>query len=307
MELEFHEMASGLRFPEGPIALSDGSVLLLEIERQTLSRVLVNGTIQVVATLEGGPNGAAVGPDGAIYICNNGGFNWIERNSRLLPGTQPEHFGGGSIQRVEMSSGKVDTIYRDCSGNILRGPNDIVFAKDGSFWFTDLGKMRDRDKDYGGLYFANIDGTHIEEKIFPIPGGGNGVGLSPDGKSIYVAETASGRLFGWELQQDGSLPDGLTAGFRNIVYTPDDYINFDSLAVEENGNICVATIGPGQITVISPNGEKSERISVGNDPLITNICFGGPDMRTAYITLSSTGRLITCQWPRPGLNLNFQI
>ena len=206
-----------------------------------------------------------------------------------------------------MSSGKVDTIYRDCSGNILRGPNDIVFAENGSFWFTDLGKMRDRDKDYGGLYFANIDGTHIEEKIFPIPGGGNGVGLSPDGKSIYVAETASGRLFGWELQQDGSLPDGLTAGFRNIVYTPDDYINFDSLAVEENGNICVATIGPGQITVISPNGEKSERISVGNDPLITNICFGGPDMQTAYITLSSTGRLITCRWPRPGLNLNFQI
>ena len=131
--------------------------------------------------------------------------------------------------------------------------------------------------------------------------------MCPDGKSIYVAETASCRLFGWELQQDGSLPDGLTAGFRNIVYTPDDYINFDSLAVEENGNICVATIGPGQITVISPNGEKSERISVGNDPLITNICFGGPDMRTAYITLSSTGRLITCQWPRPGLNLNFQI
>jgi len=69
----------------------------------------------------------------------------------------------------------------------------------------------------------------------------------------------------------------------------------------------VATIGPGQITVISPNGEKSERISVGNDPLITNICFGGPDMQTAYITLSSTGRLITCRWPRPGLNLNFQI
>ena len=68
MELEYHEMASGLRFPEGPIALSDGSVLLLEIERQTLSRVLVDGTIQVVATLEGGPNGAAVGPDGAIYV-----------------------------------------------------------------------------------------------------------------------------------------------------------------------------------------------------------------------------------------------
>ena len=108
-------MASGLRFPEGPIALSDGSVLLLEIERQTLSRVLVNGTIQVVATLEGGPNGAAVGPDGAIYICNNGGFNWIERNSRLLPGTQPEHFGGGSIQRVETVSYTHLTLPTICS------------------------------------------------------------------------------------------------------------------------------------------------------------------------------------------------
>ena len=113
MELEFHEIASGLRFPEGPIAVSDGSVILLEIERQTLSRVLTDGTVQVIAKLEGGPNGAAVGPDGAIYVCNNGGFNWIKRNTRILPGTQPEHFRGGSIQRVDMSSGKIDTLYQE--------------------------------------------------------------------------------------------------------------------------------------------------------------------------------------------------
>ena len=307
MELEFREIASGLRFPEGPIALSDGSVLLVEIERQTLSRVLANGTVEVVCSIEGGPNGAAVGPDGAIYVCNNGGFNWIRRNDRLIPGTQPSDFSSGKIQRVDVHSGSLETVYTSCSGHDLRGPNDIVFDSQGGFWFTDLGKTRDRGRDYGGLFYATIDGHLIEEKIFPITGGGNGVGLSPNGEHVYVSETSSGRLFGWPLESHGSLLPGMTAGFRNLIYTPDDYVSFDSLAVEENGNVCVATIGPGQITVIAPDGKTTERITVGNDPVTTNICFGGPDMQTAYITLSSTGRLISCRWPRPGLRLQFEL
>jgi gluconolactonase len=64
-------IASGLRFPEGPIAMDDGSVVLVEIERGTLSRVNPGGSIEVIAELGGGPNGAAMGPDGAISVCNN--------------------------------------------------------------------------------------------------------------------------------------------------------------------------------------------------------------------------------------------
>lgn len=77
------EMASGLRFPEGPIAMPDGSIVLVEVERQTLSRVRPNGEVSVIAELGGGPNGAAIGPDGRCYVCNNGGFEWHRRGAGL--------------------------------------------------------------------------------------------------------------------------------------------------------------------------------------------------------------------------------
>ena len=74
--MEYRTIATGLRFPEGPIAMPDGSVILVEIERGTLSRVRPEGTVEVVAETGGGPNGAAMGPDGRCYVCNNGGFEW---------------------------------------------------------------------------------------------------------------------------------------------------------------------------------------------------------------------------------------
>jgi len=72
------EIASGLRFPEGPIAMDDGSVLVVEIKRGTLTRVKPDGSLQVIAETGGGPNGAALGPDGMVYVCNDGGFDWME-------------------------------------------------------------------------------------------------------------------------------------------------------------------------------------------------------------------------------------
>src|SRR5829696_6974627 len=84
MRLEGKVVASGLRFPEGPVPLSDGSVLVVEIERGTLTRVLPRGTTEVVAFLGGGPNGAAIGPDGACYVCNNGGSTWTENPYGVL-------------------------------------------------------------------------------------------------------------------------------------------------------------------------------------------------------------------------------
>ena len=78
----------------------------------------------------------------------------------------------------------------------------------------------------------------------------------------------------------------------------------DSLAVDSAGNVCVATIVNGGITVISPDGGKIEHVPMP-DPLTTNVCFGGPDLRTAYVTLSATGKLVSLPWPRAGLRLAF--
>jgi gluconolactonase len=165
---EIREIASGLQFPEGPIAMPDGSVLVVEIKRGTLSRVSAQGRIEVVAETGGGPNGAAIGPDGRVYVCNNGGFEWHDLNGMTLPGNQPANYSGGRIQRVDLSTGTVEDLYTHCDGRPLRGPNDLVFDAHGGFWFTDHGKMRERDRDRTGVFYALPDGSSIREVIFPL-------------------------------------------------------------------------------------------------------------------------------------------
>ncbi len=178
------EITSGLKFPEGPVAMPDGSVILVEIARQTLTRVMPDGKQHVVANLGGGPNGAAMGPKGKIYVTNNGGFNWIKLpDGRTFPGTAPADYKGGSIQVVDPETGKFETLYDSCDGRRLNGPNDLVFDDAGGFWFTDLGKTRERDNDRGAVYYAKADGSKIEEKIFPLERP-NGCGLSPDEKTL---------------------------------------------------------------------------------------------------------------------------
>src|SRR6185436_8742788 len=94
-------IATGLQFPEGPVAMADGSVLVVEIKRGTLTRVSAGRDVEVVADLGGGPNGAAIGPDGAVYVCNDGGFIWSERAGITIPmdlatgSNQPPDFEGG--------------------------------------------------------------------------------------------------------------------------------------------------------------------------------------------------------------------
>jgi gluconolactonase len=299
------EITSGLGFPEGPIAMPDGSVILVEIRRGTLSRVRPDGTIEVVAETRGGPNGAAVGPDGAVYVCNNGGFEWHDLGGLVVPGNQPADYIGGRIQRVDVKTGRVDDLYTACDGHPLRGPNDIVFDTTGGFWFTDHGKIRERDRDRTGVYYARPDGSMIREPIFPLDAP-NGIGLSPDGKRLYVAETFTGRVWTWDLVGPGEIAGG--AGFGpgggSLLAGLAGYQLFDSLAVDSAGNVCVATLVNGGITVISPDGGSIEHVPT-YDPITTNICFGGPDLRTAYVTCSGTGRLVAFEWPRPGLRLAY--
>jgi len=295
-------VATGLQFPEGPIAMPDGSVLLVEIRRGTLSRVSPDGRITVVGECGGGPNGAAIGPDGACYVANNGGFEWHDLGGFVIPGNQPADYIGGRIQRVDLRTGKVTDLYTACEGRELRGPNDLVFDQHGGFWFTDHGKLRDRDRDRTGLFYAKADGSLIKEVVFPLDAP-NGVGLSPDGAKLYVAETFTGRVWMWDVVGPGELAlNALGPGGGALLCGIPGFQLFDSLAVDCEGNVCVATLATGAITVIAPDGEVLEQVGTG-DPMTTNICFGGPDLRTAYVTCSGTGQLVAFDWPRPGLRL----
>lgn len=295
-------VAEGLEFPEGPIAMPDGSIILVEIKGGRLTRVRPSGAKETIAEIPGGPNGAAIGPDGRVYVCNNGGFEWVEVMGQTISGDAPADYRGGSIDVVDLASGAVETLYTHVNGHRLSGPNDIVFDKEGGFWFTDHGKGHGRTRDIGGLFYALPDGSKIVEAAFPILSA-NGVGLSPDEKTVYVADTLSGRLLAFDLEAPGKIvPSPIPLPGRPVATLP-GYQFLDSLAVEECGNICVATLLNGGITVISPSGE-TEHLPFP-DLFPTNICFGGADRREAYITLSGTGRLAKVRWPRAGLALNF--
>ena len=212
--MKLREIASGLQFPEGPVAMLDGSVLLVEIARGTLSRVTMDGRVSVVAELGGGPNGAAIGPDGAVYVCNNGGFRWhTEIDGTHRPIGQAENYSGGRIERVDLATGRFERLYDNVEGLALRGPNDIVFDAHGGFYFTDLGKVRDTELDRGGVFYGTPDGKSVSVIARPVMTP-NGIALSPDGNTLYYAETEGARVwaFGSARQDaasyDGRIPDG---------------------------------------------------------------------------------------------------
>ena len=303
--MEIREIASGLEFPEGPVAMPDGSVIVVEIHRGTLSRVTPEGKIEVIAELGGGPNGAAIGPDGDVYVCNDGGFIWTTFGDWLIPldvstgASEPPDFTGGWIEKVNPVTGAVTRLYSECDGHVFRSPNDIVFDSNGGFWFTDLGKTRPRDMDRGGLYYAQPDGSSVVEAAFGLMGP-NGVGLSPDGNTVYVAESFTGHLVAWDIEGPGQLGKGAVGHGGRVVAATKGH--FDSLAVEEDGNIVVAALPEG-LCVITPHGAFD--YEAFPDPMTTNVCFGGPDRRTAFVTLSASGKLVAADWPRAGLELAF--
>lgn len=125
--MEFRTITEGLQFPEGPVAMADGSVLLVEIAAGALTRIMPDGSKTVVARPGGGPNGAALGPDGKCYIANNGGFEWHRENGHIRPLTQARDYTGGRIERVDLATGAVEVLYRACGDIPLKGPNDLVF------------------------------------------------------------------------------------------------------------------------------------------------------------------------------------
>ena len=135
--------------------------------------------------------------------------------------------------------------------------------------------------------------------------GPNGIGLSPDGKKLHVSETFTGRIWSFDVAAPGELaapPNSWQPG--EVLARTDGYRPLDSLAVEAGGAVCAATMIDGGISVADLDGSLTH-VPVP-DIGVTNICFGGADMRDAWITGATSGKLFKARWPRPGLRLAFQ-
>jgi gluconolactonase len=300
------EITSGLQFPEGPVWMPDGTVCLVELKGGCVTRVFHDGRKETVAEPGGSPNGMAIGPDGALYVCNSGGWDFYEIGNLTIPQTElPAHHSGGRIERIDAVTGEVTVLYTECDGNPLIGPNDLVFDAHGGMWFTEHGRREGRVQHLGGIYYAQPDGSSIREVVFPADAP-NGIGLSPDGTRLYAAETHTGRVYVWNVTGPGEVERNPVGPAGAMLCGLPGMQLFDSLGIDGDGNVVVATLVTGALTVISPGGEVLDQVVLG-DPMVTNVCFGGDDLRTAYATLSATGRLVSFPWPRPGLRLNYPI
>lgn len=332
-------LATGLGYPEGPIHCADGSILLVEIKSEKLTLISADGSQkQTIAKINGGPNGAAVGPHGEILICNSGGFEWIPIPNAQDPiiwvaGDQPHDYIGGHLQSVDPHTGEVTTVVSHCThrefppGNKvpdwmpaypLCGPDDLVVDEVGGIWFTDYGKIRERDKDVTGIYYLSPDRTTLTQKVYPL-NNPNGIALSPDNKRLYVALTFERKVVYYELEQAGEIkpnPAVIDGSYLLSADLPGQSV-LDSMAVDSQGNVYVATMLPegnnpvsnGGISIISPTGEV-EYVGIELEdkqpvPLPSNICFGGPDLKTAFITCGGSGLLISMPCEIPGLPLHF--
>jgi gluconolactonase len=237
-----------------------------------------------VCEIGDGPNGGAIGPDGALYVCNNGGIGaeYFSRADRV-----------GRIERVDLATGRFERVYDSCDGQPLSAPNDLMFDIDGDLWFTDFGRLEVNGKQFGGLYCARPDGSSIT-RIIDHALSFNGVGISPDMTTIYTADTFAARIYAFERKREVQN--------SRFVATVPGKVSLDSLAMTAAGNVCVATIGDeGAISTVTPDGQVSS-IST-DDPVTTNIAFGGADMRDAWITCSMKGLLVKTRWPEPGMRL----
>jgi gluconolactonase len=280
-------IAQGLGFPEGPVVMADGSVIVVDVTGGRIVRCW-SGRTETICEPGGGPNGAAIGPDGALWLCNNGGLAHAGPTSE------------GRIERVDLSTGRIERVYDACESIPLGAPNDLVFGADGRLWFTDFGKLEMdehgmRGKKFGGLFTCLSDGSSITA----LKRGAlsyNGCGLSPDGKHVYVADTFQGRLYRYDARAEAQEAHYVGSGAGAVT--------FDSLAVTAAGNVCVATMGDSGITTLTPAGD-TRHLPIPGEAAVTNIAFGGEDMRDAYVTLSMSGRLVKLRWDEPGLRLAF--
>jgi gluconolactonase len=274
MTHDVREVAVGLGALEGPVWTSHGSLVVTSLSRGLLYEIGDDGP-QLWAETGGGPNGLAEGPDGSIWVAQNGGQPMASRSPRqVTPG----------IQRVR------NGVVEDVITVGLDAPNDCVFGPDGRLWFTDpRGGFAGGAPTPGRVCALDTTTLHLEVladgPLYP-----NGLAFGPDPDDFYLAESSTRRVLKARRTSDGisefvvfaELPEGAP----------------DGMAFDRRGNLLVAGGGVNAVFVFDPGGALIDTISVGpaEPMMVTNLCFGGDDGETLFITVFKGGRVMACQW-----------
>ena len=288
-------LASGLQFPEGPAVAASGELFVTEIAGQRISRIAGNGTVDTFSITGGGPNGAAFGPNGDLFVCNNGG-RWPTDVPSTSSADNPE-YGRGFIQRISPSGEVLDELF-EIEGVSLNSPNDLCFDNHGGYYFTDpiWSGLEGGSRLLGPVYYVNAEG--VPSLVADGIGFPNGIGVRGDAEVLIICESLTGMLLSYRIESPGVLSSsGKPSGMIGRRSVPDGFC-FDA-----SGQIIVAGHGTNNLFVL--DGRDGRPIDVIELPEKgpTNCCFGGSDFKTLFITSSDQGNVFAMNWPIEGMQL----
>ena len=250
---------------EGPACDRTGNIFAVNFaQQQTIGRTTPAGQSEVFVTLPNDSVGNGIRFDraGRMYVADYVGHNVL----RIDPGTRA-----------------VEVLAHEPKMN---QPNDLAIAPNGTLYASDP----NWGAKTGQLWRIDPDGTTT--RLATDMGTTNGVEVSPDGKRLYVNESVQRNVWVFDIQ-----PDGGVANKRLLRQFPDH--GFDGMRCDADGNLYITRYGKGTVAVLSPEGEVLREINVlGARP--SNLCFGGPDGRTVYVTEVEHRRLVQFRVETPG-------
>lgn len=260
-------------FLEGPCVTRDGDLIVSDIPFGRIFRVSERGRFDQIAEYDGEPNGLSIHRDGSIAMA--------------------DHRNG--LMRLDPVNGTVTPVLPRLRREGFKGLNDVLYDNAGNLFFTDQGQTGMQDPT-GRVYRMKPDGQ-VDLMVDTVPSP-NGMALSPDGRTLYVAVTRANQV--WRLPLH---PDGSTTKVNVFLNLSGGTTGPDGLATDSEGNLVVCHCGFGIVWVFSALGEPLYRIrsTVGLD--VTAACFGGADHRTLFITESSSGSILAVDMPVPGMAL----
>jgi gluconolactonase len=255
-------------FLESPAFDRSGNLYVVDVPFGRIFRVSPAGVFDLVCEYDGWPYGLKIHQDGRIFIADY----------RL------------GILLLDPASGKITPLVSRYLPVSLKGANDLCFSKTGDLYFTDYGQTDLRDPT--GRVFRLTAGGKLECLLDFIPGP-NGLTLNPAGNVLYIAATRANAVWRASIMPDGSFVKA------SVFVHLSGGVGPDGMTVDAEGNIVVAHAGRGIVWVYSTHGDVLCRIESCGSYELSNVAYGGPDLKTLFIT-DAEGEILTTRLPVAG-------